>query len=87
MEFNEQSNLLRNGGDRPTTSYGGRAQTVRDTEEYSYDNSSFAVDYEGLSSSDLVGRTNFSERSILSCIETLLLRRLTHFFFKNISLN
>lgn len=56
MEFNEQSNLLRNGGDRPTTSYGGRAQTVRDAEEYSYDNSSFAVDYEGLSSSDLVGK-------------------------------
>lgn len=56
MEFNEQSNLLRNGGDQPTTSYGGRAQTVREVEEYSYDNSSFAVDYEGLSTSVLDGK-------------------------------
>lgn len=56
MEFNEQSNLLRNGGDQPTTSYGGRAQTDREVEEYSYDNSSFAVDYEGLSTSDLDGK-------------------------------
>lgn len=65
MEFNEQSNLLRNGGDRPTTSYGGRAQTVRDTDEYSYDNSSFAVDYEGLSSSDLVESSRSRSKSIV----------------------
>ncbi|XP_052715385.1 transmembrane channel-like protein 3 [Crassostrea angulata] len=54
-----------NGGDRPTTSYGGRAQTVRDTDEYSYDNSSFAVDYEGLSSSDLVESSRSRSKSIV----------------------